>query len=550
MQESGPSYSLDAPMRRRLALPVLTVSSLAFPLLVMGAPAALAGTGTFSDPVDSTATVTDVVQYTLSYDGQVVSSTVTFADFDLAVAQSARLVVELDTNGDGAGDFELEKPSGGEAATVRRSDAIDSVCAADATFNTAAKSITLSAQATCIGSPSFVRNKVYFSADEGFDFAPSPDRYNAPVAARDGDVMPTPAPRAITCPAGGGSFTDPIDDPATSDIVNYRLSYDGSTVCVVFGLRAWDRASVQAGRLVAYLDVNGDGGSDILLEKPSEGETAKVANASAIEARCTADASFDGGAKTVTLSAPASCIDTPAAVRTSLYLSFDEGFDFAPGVDRFTSSVGPGTAPSPGPSATASPTPSTTPTATPTSSPSMSPTAEEVAPTLTLSPDTISAGQATIVTYRGTPGSTVDILSRTQPSTVFTRIGAVTLDSNGVGTSSHKPQKNTRITARTAAGKLSSTAPIIAVRSVASFNAQRVGTRTFTFTGRVYPALNNRLVNIYRNGTLLAQGRCDATGIYKITKIMGGGTFTFQARTPNDQDNLGTSSRELRLLVN
>ncbi len=173
----------------------------------------------------------------------------------------------------------------------------------------------------------------------------------------------------------------------------------------------------------------------------------------------------------------------------------------------------------------------------------------DLPPTLTLSPGTISAGQPTTVTYRGTPGSTVDILSRTQPATAFSKIGSVTLGSNGIGTSTHRPQKNTRITARTSGGQLSETAPIIAVRSVASFNVTRVGTRTYVVTGRVYPALRNRLVNLYRNGVLVGQGRCDATGIYTITRTLAAGAFTFQARTPDDQDNLGTVSRELRVTI-
>jgi hypothetical protein len=517
---------------RRPLIASFAASALTLPLVLLTAPPANAGTGTYSDPVDSDAPVTDVVQHTLSYDGQVVSSTVTFAAWDLAVAQSARLVVELDKDGDGAGDVEIEKASGGESAEVHVSDDFEPLCAADATFDGAAKSITLSAPAACIGTPAYLRSNVYYSADEGFDFAPSPYRFTTGVTADESNVLPTRPPRSIPCPAGGSSFTHPAEDPAIADIVSYRLAYDGNTVCVVFGFRGWDEASVQAGRAVAYLDTNGDGKEDLLLEKPHEGEAAEVSNESDFEARCTADSSFDAGAKTLTLSAPASCIDSPTSVRTSLYVSFDEGFDFAPSPDRFTTAVGPGIAPSP------SPTP-----------PPSEPVADEAAPTLTLSPDTISAGQATIVTYRGTPGATADILSRTQPSTVFTRIGTVTLDSNGVGTSSHKPQKNTRITARSASGAMSGTAPIIAVRSVASFNANRVSTRTYTFTGRVYPALSNRLVNIYRNGSLVAQARCDATGIYKVTRTLGAGTFTFQARTPNDQDNLGTSSRLLSVTV-
>lgn len=178
----------------------------------------------------------------------------------------------------------------------------------------------------------------------------------------------------------------------------------------------------------------------------------------------------------------------------------------------------------------------------PSPSPGATSPSHDAPPTVSVSPGVISAGETVTASYRGTPGATFDILSRTQPATVFSRIGSVTLDSNGVGFSSHRPQKNTRITARSAGGTVSDTQPIIAVRSVASFNVNRVGTRTVTFTGRVYPALNQRLVNVYRNGSLVAQARCDASGIYKVTRTLGGGTYTFQARTANDQYNLGTTS--------
>ena len=206
----------------------------------------------------------------------------------------------------------------------------------------------------------------------------------------------------------------------------------------------------------------------------------------------------------------------------------------------------PTASPSPTDGPSASPSPSSAPSTTPSASPSSS--AKPV--TLTITPSAISAGETTTVSYFGTPGAVVDILSRTQPSSVFTKIGTITLDGNGRGSSTHKPQKSTRITARAADGTMSDTAPIIAVRSVASINASRESTRTFTFSGRVYPALQNRLVNLYRNGTLVAQGRSDASGIYRMTKTLAAGTFVFQIRTSNDQNNLGTNSRESKLLIN
>jgi hypothetical protein len=82
----------------------------------------------------------------------------------------------------------------------------------------------------------------------------------------------------------------------------------------------------------------------------------------------------------------------------------------------------------------------------------------------------------------------------------------------------------------------------VAVRSVSSLTVQRAGTRTYTFTGRVYPALDQRLVSLYRNGVLVAQGRTNGSGIYAITRTLAAGTFAFQVRTSNDQYNLGTVS--------
>lgn len=172
-------------------------------------------------------------------------------------------------------------------------------------------------------------------------------------------------------------------------------------------------------------------------------------------------------------------------------------------------------------------------------------TQTEAAPTVTLSSGAISAGQRMTVTYRGTPGSTLQILSKTQPASGYSVIGTITLDSNGFGTSTHAPQRNTRIMAETQSG-LSSGQPLIQVHSVASFSAKRVATRTYTFTGRVYPALNQRLVSVYRNGVLFAQGRCDANGIYVITKAVAAGTFSFYSRTSNDIYNLGVTSSTIR----
>jgi hypothetical protein len=78
---------------------------------------------------------------------------------------------------------------------------------------------------------------------------------------------------------------------------------------------------------------------------------------------------------------------------------------------------------------------------------------------------------------------------------------------------------------------------------------KHVGVHRYTFTGRVYPAHAQRLVSLYRNDVLIAQGRCDASGVYVITKTLAVGPFSFFVRTANDTYNLGATSREVPFFV-
>ncbi len=171
-------------------------------------------------------------------------------------------------------------------------------------------------------------------------------------------------------------------------------------------------------------------------------------------------------------------------------------------------------------------------------------TRSDPAPGLTVSPAAISAGQPVTATWTGRPGQVVEVLSRTQPATQFSRITTITLDSSGRATTTHRPQRNTRLTGRTAGTTATGVAPIIAVRSVASINVRRSGS-TQVVTGRVYPALPGRLVSIYRDGRLLRQARCDASGIYAASMPLTGGS-ALQARTADDTYNLGTTSAVVR----
>lgn len=218
---------------------------------------------------------------------------------------------------------------------------------------------------------------------------------------------------------------------------------------------------------------------------------------------------------------------------------------------RAVTSVMPPTSapPTPTPAGSPSPSPSATQPASPAPTATSSPKPMQAAPTVALSPSVISAGQTVTVTYSGTPNTRIQVLSRTQPSVNFTQIASLMLDSSGFASSMHKPQRNTRITARAEGGPLSANAPLVEVRSVASLNATRTGTRLFRFTGRVYPARDQRVVSLYRNGVLVAQGRCDATGVYVINKTLAAGTFNFLVRTTSDSYNVGSTgpARSIRV---
>lgn len=184
---------------RRALLPVLTICATA--VLAAGAPPAHADAGYYLDPVGDNTFIGgpegDITRYSLALNRDVVSTSVQFAGWDRAFLQGAFISAQLDINSDGAQDYTLQKPSSGEAAQVTRSEfAFQGTCPATATFNDAARTLTLSATAGCVGFPSNVRVAWYVS---GGDFAPDGgSRFTSPpVSADSGPPPPPPAPRSF-----------------------------------------------------------------------------------------------------------------------------------------------------------------------------------------------------------------------------------------------------------------------------------------------------------------------------------------------------------------
>jgi uncharacterized protein YkwD len=198
----------------------------------------------------------------------------------------------------------------------------------------------------------------------------------------------------------------------------------------------------------------------------------------------------------------------------------------------------------------AEPTPAPTPAMTPAPGPGQP---QHVPPRISTSPSIIAAGELVTVFHVGTPGATIDVYSRTQPATEFSRIATTTLDASGRGSTTHKPQKNTRMWAKDVTDGNrhveAGSQPLIAVRSVASLGVRRIVGRTYEFTGRVYPARDQRIVSVYLDGRIRAQGRTDATGVYRIRRTLPAGSYDGYTRSGDDTYNVGATSPRVVLRV-
>ena len=77
---------------------------------------------------------------------------------------------------------------------------------------------------------------------------------------------------------------------------------------------------------------------------------------------------------------------------------------------------------------------------------------------------------------------------------------------------------------------------------MATLDAQRTGVHTYRFTGRVYPARDQRVLRLHRAGRLVGQVRSGSDGVYSIFLRLPAGRTNVQARTGDDTYNLRTRS--------
>ena len=142
--------------------------------------------------------------------------------------------------------------------------------------------------------------------------------------------------------ADAAAYSDPIGDSsgARGDVVSHFLALNSTAVVSTITYRVFDAAYLQNADISAELDTNDDSVADFTLDKPGGGQTARVLQGDLFGVPlpgCAADAVFDAGRRTVSLSTSAACIGRPDAVSVAIYSFGSDSFDAAPDVDPFTS---------------------------------------------------------------------------------------------------------------------------------------------------------------------------------------------------------------------
>ncbi|MCW2777994.1 MAG: Bacterial Ig domain [Frankiales bacterium] len=194
-------------------------------------------------------------------------------------------------------------------------------------------------------------------------------------------------------------------------------------------------------------------------------------------------------------------------------------------------------------------TPSATPTATTTPTTTSSPTTGPVAPIVSASPSTVKAGASSVITGSGQPGSTIQLVGYSRPSTTNRVLRTGTADENGDFAFTITPTGNTRVFARStdASGTTDGPSIVVTVRTTLSLTVTRTGTRTYRFSGNVAPKRAGQSVRItYRKGSSqveVSRTKVAANGSYSVTRTFSGtGTFDFSSRTSTDVTTAGGTS--------
>jgi hypothetical protein len=164
----------------------------------------------------------------------------------------------------------------------------------------------------------------------------------------------------------------------------------------------------------------------------------------------------------------------------------------------------------------------------------------------------ITAGHVATLSGAADPGTTVELLAYSRPSTTYSVIRRTTASDTGSYSFSVMPQTNTRLLVRINGQQSSSV--VVAVAPAISLRTVRTGVRAYTFTGRVQPIRVGQIVSVFAQtatGTVLVgRGRVGGDGIWTAThRFTGNGTFGLFAVNGADIVNAAGRSVTVRTAV-
>ena len=174
------------------------------------------------------------------------------------------------------------------------------------------------------------------------------------------------------------------------------------------------------------------------------------------------------------------------------------------------------------------------------------------APTVESGSSLITAGRIATLSGAADPGTTVELLAYSQPSTTYSVIRRTTATSTGSYSFSVMPQTNTRLLVRINGQRSSSV--VVGVRPAISLRTVRTGLRSYQFTGRVQPIRVGQIVSVFAQtpsgNVLVGRGRVGSEGIWSAThRFTGNGTFGLFAVTGADMVNAAGRSATVSTAV-
>jgi hypothetical protein len=185
---------------------------------------------------------------------------------------------------------------------------------------------------------------------------------------------------------------------------------------------------------------------------------------------------------------------------------------------------------------------------TPTSSPSNPPERTlNCNPTMTLSTKVVNVGKTTTVSIsNGTPGSQITLEGYSRPSTTYAAIrNGVTVAGNGTAPSFDvRPPTSARVRLSVLGCSTTGTEQVIQVIPGLGITITRVGTRTYTFSGKIIPGKQNtgRAIALYLGSVKKVTVKSAADGSYKATLTLPRGATKAYWATGANMTNLAGKS--------